>query len=61
MPAPINYAHQILQSWAKLRKEGDIIWLRPYSKSQVTVVYENHKLISIDTVVVSHQHDDGVG
>jgi S-adenosylmethionine synthetase len=61
MPAPISYAHKILRYAADLRKNGDITWLRPDSKSQVTVVYEDHKPVHIDTVVVSHQHDDGVG
>ncbi len=61
MPAPISYAHQILRYAADLRKNGQITWLRPDSKSQVTVVYEDHKPVHIDTVVVSHQHDDGVG
>jgi S-adenosylmethionine synthetase len=60
MPAPITYAHQILSHAAELRKDGSITWLRPDSKSQVTVVYDNHKPVRIDTVVVSHQHDDGV-
>ena len=60
MPAPISYAHKILQHAAELRKNGQITWLRPDSKSQVTVVYEDHKPVHIDTVVVSHQHDDGV-
>ncbi len=60
MPAPISYAHRILRYAADLRKNGQITWLRPDSKSQVTVVYENHKPVHIDTVVVSHQHDDGV-
>ena len=61
MPAPISYAHRILKYAAELRKNGDITWLRPDSKSQVTVVYEDHKPVHVDTVVVSHQHDDGVG
>ncbi|MFW6291920.1 MAG: methionine adenosyltransferase [Spirochaetota bacterium] len=61
MPAPISYAHKILKFASELRKNGDITWLRPDSKSQVTVVYEDHKPVHIDTVVVSHQHDDGVG
>ncbi len=60
MPAPISYAHRILRYAADLRKNGQITWLRPDSKSQVTVVYEDHKPVHIDTVVVSHQHDDGV-
>ncbi|MFW5783799.1 MAG: methionine adenosyltransferase [Spirochaetota bacterium] len=61
MPAPISYAHKILKFASELRKNGDITWLRPDSKSQVTVVYEDHKPVHIDTVVVSHQHEDGVG
>ena len=61
MPAPITYAHQILRHAADLRKNGEITWLRPDSKSQVTVEYEGHKPVRIDSVVVSHQHDDGVG
>ncbi|TVR93079.1 MAG: methionine adenosyltransferase [Spirochaetaceae bacterium] len=60
MPAPIMLAHQILQHAAKLRKNRSIGWLRPDSKSQVTIEYENHKPKRIDSVVVSHQHDDEV-
>ncbi len=60
MPAPIMLAHQILQHAAKVRKNGSIGWLRPDSKSQVTIEYENHKPKRIDSVVVSHQHDDEV-
>jgi S-adenosylmethionine synthetase len=61
MPAPISYAHKLLRYASELRKNGEITWLRPDSKSQVTVVYEDHKPVHVDTVVVSHQHDDGVG
>ncbi len=60
MPAPITYAHQILMYAAKVRKEGMISWLRPDSKSQVTVQYEGNVPKRIHTVVVSHQHDDEV-
>lgn len=60
MPAPITYAHQILLRAAELRKNNDISWLRPDSKSQVTMRYENDRPVGIDTVVVSHQHDDDV-
>lgn len=60
MPAPITYAHQILMRAARLRKEGEISWLRPDSKSQVTVEYEGHTPKRISAVVVSHQHDDEV-
>ncbi|MFP4485050.1 MAG: methionine adenosyltransferase [Spirochaetaceae bacterium] len=60
MPAPIMYAHKLLLHAAELRKKGKITWLRPDSKSQVTVQYEGNKPVHIDTVVVSHQHHDNV-
>ncbi len=60
MPAPIMLAHKILLRAAKLRKKGEITWLRPDAKSQVTVEYEGHTPKRIDTVVVSHQHDERV-
>lgn len=56
MPAPIMYAHNVLQRASTLRKNGTIPWLRPDAKSQVTIEYEGHKPIRLDTVVVSHQH-----
>jgi len=60
MPAPIMYAHRILERAAELRKSGAIKWLRPDAKSQVTLEYEGHKPVRVDTVVVSHQHDPDV-
>lgn len=60
MPAPIILAHRLLHLATELRKTRSIHWLRPDAKSQVTVEYEGHKPIRIDTVVLSHQHDDGV-
>lgn len=60
MPAPIMYAHKILQKAAELRKSGEITWMRPDSKSQVTVEYDGHRPIRIKTVVISHQHDPSV-
>jgi len=60
MPAPITYAHKLLQYAAEVRKNGTLTWLRPDSKSQVTVEYEGFKPKRIDTVVVSHQHDDSI-
>jgi S-adenosylmethionine synthetase len=60
MPLPIMLAHKILIHAAKLRKNKTIKWLRPDSKSQVTIEYENFKPIRIDSVVVSHQHDHDV-
>ena len=60
MPAPIMYAHQILMYAADIRKAGKLPWLRPDSKSQVTVEYEGQTPTRIHTVVVSHQHDEDV-
>ncbi|MCL2759900.1 MAG: methionine adenosyltransferase, partial [Treponema sp.] len=60
MPMPIMLAHKILQNAAKLRKNKSIKWLRPDSKSQVTIEYEGFKPVRIDAVVVSHQHDPSV-
>jgi S-adenosylmethionine synthetase len=60
MPAPIMYAHQLLLRAAELRKTGSITWLRPDSKSQVTVEYEGNTPVGLDTVVVSHQHDESI-
>jgi S-adenosylmethionine synthetase len=56
MPAPITYAHLLVQRQAKVRKEGTLPWLRPDAKSQVTFVYEDNKPVGIDAVVVSSQH-----
>lgn len=61
MPAPIMFAHKLLLHAATLRKEGGLPWLRPDSKSQVTVQYEDGAPKRIHTVVVSHQHDEDVG
>ena len=61
MPAPIMLSHKILLNATDLRKSGGITWLRPDSKSQVTIEYDGYTPKRIDTVVVSHQHDDNVG
>lgn len=61
MPATLVYSHKILLKAAELRKNGTIPWLRPDSKSQVTIEYdENHRPVRIDAVVVSHQHNPDV-
>ena len=60
MPAPIMYAHKLLLKATDLRKSGTINWLRPDAKSQVTIEYEGHKPVRIDTVVISHQHNPEV-
>nr|VFJ96121.1 MAG: methionine adenosyltransferase [Candidatus Kentron sp. LFY]VFJ98226.1 MAG: methionine adenosyltransferase [Candidatus Kentron sp. LFY] len=57
MPAPITYAHRLVKKQAELRKKGELPWLRPDAKSQVTIRYENGLPAGIDTVVLSTQHD----
>lgn len=56
MPAPITYAHRLVQRQAMLRKNGQLPWLRPDAKSQVTIRYENHKPVEVEAVVLSTQH-----
>jgi S-adenosylmethionine synthetase len=56
MPLPITLAHKILLNATKLRKNNTLKWLRPDSKSQVTVEYEGFKPVRIDAVVIAHQH-----
>ncbi len=60
MPAPIMYAHKILMRGAEMRKSGELPWMRPDGKSQVTVEYEGHTPKRIDAVVMSQQHDDAI-
>ena len=60
MPAPIAFAHRITRQLAKARKSGELKYLRPDGKSQVTVEYESGKPKRIDTVLVSAQHDPAV-
>ncbi|MGT2886648.1 methionine adenosyltransferase [Streptococcus macedonicus] len=58
MPLPISLSHKLVKKLADLRKSGEIFYLRPDAKSQVTVEYdENDKPVRVDTVVVSTQHD----
>jgi S-adenosylmethionine synthetase len=56
MPAPIHYAHRLVERQAQLRKDGRLPFLRPDAKSQVTMRYVDGKVHSIDTVVLSTQH-----
>jgi S-adenosylmethionine synthetase len=60
MPLPILLAHQLTRSLAEKRKSGDLEWLRPDGKSQVSIWYEDFQPVAVDTVVVSTQHDDGI-
>ncbi|NKB62358.1 MAG: methionine adenosyltransferase [Gammaproteobacteria bacterium] len=60
MPFPITYAHLLVKKQAEVRKSGQLGWLRPDAKSQVTVRYEGNKPTFVDTVVLSTQHDDDI-
>src|SRR3569623_2085174 len=60
MPMPIVLAHRLCEALANARMSGDIKWLRPDGKAQVTVVYEDKRPVAVDTVVVSTQHADHV-
>ena len=60
MPAPIFYAHRLVERQAELRKKGVLPWLRPDAKSQVTLRYEHGKPVAIDAIVLSTQHDEGI-
>ncbi|MFC1090678.1 methionine adenosyltransferase [Pasteurella multocida] len=60
MPAAITYAHRLMERQAKMRKEGTLPWLRPDAKSQVTLKYEDHKIVGVDAVVLSTQHCDSI-
>ncbi|OGT42106.1 MAG: methionine adenosyltransferase [Gammaproteobacteria bacterium RIFCSPHIGHO2_12_FULL_40_19] len=57
MPAPIMYAHRLVKKQADARKSGELPWLRPDAKSQITIRYENNKPAAVDCVVLSTQHD----
>lgn len=60
MPAAITYAHRLMERQAKVRKNGTLDWLRPDAKSQVTLKYEDNKIVGVDAVVLSTQHCDSV-
>jgi len=60
MPAPIYYAHRLMERQAYVRKSGTLDWLRPDAKSQVTLRYEDGKPVAIDAVVLSTQHGPDV-
>src|SRR6478736_6929393 len=62
MPAPIYYSHRLVEQQAKVRKakNSKLPWLRPDAKSQVTLRYEGNKIVGLDAVVLSTQHDPGI-
>jgi S-adenosylmethionine synthetase len=60
MPAAIQLSHRLVEKQAQVRKSGELAWLRPDAKSQVTLVYEDGKPVAIDAVVLSTQHNPEV-
>lgn len=60
MPAPITYAHRLMERQALVRKNGTLPWLRPDAKSQVTFQYDNGQITGIDAVVLSTQHAEHI-
>ncbi len=60
MPVPIALSHRIMNRLAEARQKGEVDWLRPDSKSQVTVRYRDGKPVAVDAVVVSTQHAESV-
>lgn len=60
IPAPIYYAHRLVERQAHLRRQNRLPWLRPDAKSQVTLRYENSQPVAIEAVVLSTQHDPDI-
>lgn len=60
MPVPIAYAHRLINRLAEVRLKGGIKWLRPDSKSQVTIEYDGSKPVRVEAIVISTQHDETV-
>jgi S-adenosylmethionine synthetase len=60
MPAPITYAHRLVERQAQVRKSGELAWLRPDAKSQVTMRYCDGKVVAVDALVLSTQHDPDI-
>ena len=58
MPLPIHLSHRLVEKMSVLRKSGQIPWLRPDSKSQVSIAYENNIPVGIEKVVIATQHED---
>lgn len=60
MPMPISLAHKLAKQLTAVRKDGTLAYLRPDGKTQVTVEYEDDKVVRVDTIVISTQHSDDV-
>lgn len=61
MPLPISLAHRIARRLAAVRKTGDLSYLRPDGKTQVSVIYENGRPVGVDTILISTQHTPTIG
>ncbi len=60
MPAPITYSHRLVRRQYEVMKSGELDWLLPDAKSQITFRYEDHKPVGIDAVVLSTQHKESI-
>ena len=60
LPVPIAYAHRLINRLAEVRLKGVVKWLRPDSKSQVTIEYDGMKPVRVEAIVISTQHDESV-
>jgi len=60
MPAPITYAHRLVRRQSEVRKSGELSWLQPDAKSQITFRYDDYKPVGIEAVVLSTQHSEDV-
>ncbi len=61
MPMPISLAHRMSRRLAQVRKQGDLPYLRPDGKTQVSVQYEDGKPVGVDTILISTQHTESIG
>lgn len=60
MPAPITYAHRLMKCQSEMRKTGKLPWLRPDAKSQLTFKYDQGRVVAVDTIVFSTQHEEDI-
>ncbi len=60
MPAPITYAHRLVERQSEMRKTHVLPWLRPDAKSQITMRYQDNKVVAVDALVLSTQHDPDI-
>jgi S-adenosylmethionine synthetase len=60
MPAPITYAHRLVRRQSEVRKSGELSWLQPDAKSQITFRYDDYRPVGIEAVVLSTQHSEDV-